>query len=195
MNCGSRTPAEPAPLSECVIFGITGVSSLQVGAAGTLTGYQESCRPMFLPIAPDLITWASLDPSIASVNAGVVRGIAPGFAVIQGTYAGMTQQAALVVGDTPAVGSSPTTRLRIAGCPTMTVLQRGAFRAFAVFENGAVTPVDAVWTSSRPGVAGFVTPGAGADGRALDAFTAGTTQVLAQYQGLIAPMAVAVAPR
>ncbi len=188
-----RMPAEPAPLSDCVIFGIGGISSLPVGATGVLGGYQESCRPMFLPLPPDLITWVSLDSSIASVNAGIVRGIAPGPAVIQGTYGRMSQQVLVIVEGAPPPGSASPIRLRMVGCPTMTVLQRGNFGVFAIFENGAVSRVSAVWASSRPAVAGFSTAGAGAEGQTVDAFNAGTTRIVSQYQRLIATMTVEVA--
>jgi hypothetical protein len=148
---------------------------------------------MFLPLASDLITWVSLDPSIASVDGGIVRGIAPGAAVIQGTYGRMSQQVMVMIEGTPPPGSSAPIRVRMFGCPTMTVLQRGAFGVFASFENGAVSRVAAVWGSSRPAVAGFVTASAGDQDRALDAFSAGTTRIVAQYQRLTATMTVEVA--
>ena len=150
---------------------------------------------MFLPLSADLITWTSLDPGIASVDGGVVRGLAAGPAVIQGTYGRMSQQVLVVVEGASSPGSASAIRLRIVGCPTMTVLQRGAFGAFAVFENGAVSRVTADWGSSRPAVAGFTPAGAGTEARSLDAFSAGTTRVVAQYQRLIATMPVEVVPR
>jgi hypothetical protein len=182
-------------LSDCVIFGITGVSSIPVGGTGILSGYQESCQPMFLPLSADLITWTSMDPGIASVDRGVVRGLAAGPAVIQGTYGHMSQQVLVVVEATSSPGTASPIRLRIVGCPTMTVLQRGAFGAFAIFENGAVSRVAAVWGSSRPAVAGFTAAGAGTEIRSVDAFTAGTTRIVAQYQRLIATLSVEVVPR
>lgn len=150
---------------------------------------------MFLPLSSDLITWVSLDPGVASVDRGLVRGLAPGPAVIQGTYGHSSQQVLVIVEGAPAPGSASPIRVRMVGCPTMTVLQRGAFGVFAVFENGAVRRVAAGWGSSRPAVAGFTPVDSGTDGRALDAFTVGTTRVVAQYQRLIATMTVEVVPQ
>jgi len=191
----SRTPVQPAPLSDCAIFEISGISSVAVGGTSTLGGFLEFCRPNYLPLSPESITWESLDPAIASVNVGVVNGIATGPAVIQGTYGGMSQQVLVTVeGASGPPGSPPPIRLRMYGSPTMKVLQRGRFGVFAVLENGSVTRVSpsAVWTSSRPSVAGFSGLTGEVPDRAVDAFSAGSTRIIATYQGLTATMTVEV---
>lgn len=190
-----RAPAQPAPLSDCAIFEISGVSSVAVGGTSTLGGFLEFCRPNYLPLSPESITWESLDPAIASVNLGVVNGIAAGGAVIQGTYGGMSQQVLVTVQGAPGPPGSPSPiRLRMYGSPTMRVLQRGRFGVFAVLENGSITRVSpsAVWTSSRPSVAGFSGVTGDVPDRAVDAFSAGSTRITATYQGLTATMTVEV---
>jgi len=191
----SRTPAQPAPLTDCAIFDISGISSVAVGGTSRLDGFLEFCRPNYLPLSPESITWESLDPAIASINLGVVNGIAAGPAVIQGTYGRMSQQMLIMVQATSGPPDSPSPiRLRMYGSPTMRVLQRGRFGVFAVFDNGSVTRVSpsAVWTSSRPSVAGLSRLTGDIPDRAVDAFSAGSTQISATYQGLTATMTVEV---
>jgi hypothetical protein len=191
----SRTPVQPAPLTDCAIFDIGGSSSVAVGGTSTLGGFLEFCRPNYLPLSPESITWESLDPANASVNRGVVSGIAAGPAVIQGTYGGMSQQVLVMVqGASPPPESPSPTRLRMYGSPTMKVLQRGRFGVFAVLQNGSVTRVSssAVWTSSRPSVAGFSGLTGDVPDRAVDAFSGGSTRIMATYQGLTATMTVEV---
>jgi hypothetical protein len=191
----SGTPTQPAPLTDCAIFGVTGASSVPVGGTGALSGFLEFCRPNYLPLSADSIVWESLDPAIASVNLGVVTGIAPGPAVIQARYGGMSQQVlVLVEGTSGQPGSSSPIRLRMYGSPIMKVLQRGLFGVFAVFDNGTISRVSpsAVWTSSRPYVAGLSGVGGGLADRTVDAFSAGSTRLTATYQGLTATMTVEV---
>ena len=190
----SPTPTQPEPLTDCVIFGVTAVSSLAVGETAILGGYQESCRPMFLPLPPESIAWESLDPAIASVSAGVVTGIAPGPAVIQAAYGSMSQQVLIVVGRTPASPpATPPLRLRMYGAPAMRTQQRGRFGVFAEFGDGTVSPVSSLstWTSSNSTVAGFSGVGSEAT-RPVDAFEAGSTRLSATYRGLTATMTVEV---
>ena len=49
----SRTPAQPAPLTDCAIFDISGISSVAAGGTGRLGGFLEFCRPNYLPLSPD----------------------------------------------------------------------------------------------------------------------------------------------
>jgi hypothetical protein len=192
-GCGDgTTPTQPAPLSECVIFGITGTESVPVGGTGILTGFQESCRPMYLPLRPESIAWESLDPAVASVTLGVVGGISPGAAVIQGRYGSMSQQVVVIVGGAPPPSAS-VVRLRLYGAPMMRVNQRATFGALAIFDNGAVTRVStsATWTSSRPSVAGLSSV-ADAPAATVDGFSAGSAQITASYQRLTATMTVTV---
>jgi hypothetical protein len=72
--------------------------------------------------------------------------------------------------------------------------QRGRFGVFAVFDNGSVTRVSssAVWTSTRPSGAGFSGLTGDVPDRAVDAFSAGSTRIIATYQGLTATMTVEV---
>jgi len=191
----SRTPAQPAPLTDCAIFDIGGISSVAVGGSSRLGGFLEFCRPNYFPLSPESIAWESLDPSIASVNLGVVTGNATGPAVIQGTYGRMSQQVLVVVqGASGPPGSPSPIRLRMYGSPTMKVLQRGRFGVFAVLDNGSVTRVSpsAVWTSTRPSVAGFSGLSGDVPDRSVDAFSAGSTRIMATYQGLTATMTVEV---
>lgn len=191
----SRTPAQAAPLTDCAIFDLGGVSSVTVGGTGTLSGFLEFCRPNYLPLSPESIAWESLDPAIASVNLGVVNGISAGPAVIQGTYGRMSQQVLVMVQGASGPPASPSPiRLRMYGSPAMRVLQRGRFGVFAVLDNGSVTRVSssALWTSSRPSVAGFSGLTGEVPDRAVDAFSAGSTRIVATYQGVTATMTVEV---
>ena len=121
----SRTPAQAAPLTDCAIFDLGGVSSVTVGGTGTLSGFLEFCRPNYLPLSPGVDRRKSLDPAIASVNLGVVNGISAGPAVIQGTYGRMSQQVLVMVQGASGPPASPSPiRLRMYGSPAMRVLQR-----------------------------------------------------------------------
>ena len=50
----------------------------------------------------------------------------------------------------------------------------------------------ALWTSSRPSVAGFSGLTGEVPDRAVDAFSAGSTRIVATYQGVTATMTVEV---
>jgi len=149
---------------------------------------------MFLPLAPNQIVWESLDPAIASVTLGVVSGLAPGVAVIQGTYGNMSQQVVVAVGPMPdPPPSARVVRLRIYGAPAMRVSQRAGFGVLPVFDNGTTgrASVSAVWTSSKPSIAGL-SPQPALSGVNIDAFSVGSAALTASYQGLTATMTVSV---
>jgi hypothetical protein len=202
LGCGSEAPTQPAPLTDCTTLGIVSVSSLSVGEGATLRAYQEGCRPMFLPLPRESVVWQSLDPSTATVAGDVVTGLAPGPAVIQATYGLMTQQTLVVVGgDDVPPGSAVPVRVRMYGAPVMVESQQARFGVFAEFADGTVSSVSssAVWTSSRPAIAGFPTAtGSGwqhLDTRPVDAYAVGTTRLTATYRGLTTSVTVDVQRR
>jgi hypothetical protein len=174
--------------------GFEAPASFAVGGTAALGAYQESCRPMFLPLSPDVIVWTSLDPGTAAVSGSTLRGLAAGAAVLQAAYGGMHQQALIVVGGSAAPpGASTPLRLRMYVAPVMRVGQRAQFGVFAEFGDGTVSQVSAAaaWTAANPAIAGFAGPGSDAS-RPVDAFAAGAARLTATYRGLSATMTIDV---
>ena len=188
----SSAPAQPGPLTDCAILGVMVPRTLDVGETRRLSAFLEHCRPMYFPLAPDQVTWTTLDSGLVSISGDMLKANAPGAAIVQGTFGAMTQQAVVVVSGTP-LERPPV--LRMYGSPAMAVYQRAEFGAFVVGTNGTVTHVSssAAWTSSAPGVAAAAASWGEIPGRAIDAFTAGRTTIAARYQGMIATMPVEVA--
>jgi hypothetical protein len=188
-----RSPTQPEPLTDCTILGTLVPAVLQVGETARMSAYLEHCRPMFLPLDSDRVGWQSLDPSVASVTTDTITAVARGVAVVQATFGRMTQQAAVVIG---ANGPQPPVppRLRIYGCPEMSVLQRCTFGAFTVASDGAFSRVStaATWRSSDPSVAG-ITVGTNGD-QGVDGFSPGTARITATYQGNTTSIGVQVHP-
>lgn len=177
------------------MLGVTVPHMLEVGQTVRLTAFLEHCRPMYLPLDSDRVTWQSLDLAVASVSADTVTALAQGAAVIQATFGHMTQQSLVIVGtNLPQPGISVPARFRLYGSPAMSVYQRGSFGAFAVMTDGTVTRVSSAsaWRSSDPAVAGLSgTTGDVAD-RAVDAFSVGAATITASYQGMSAALSIQV---
>jgi hypothetical protein len=189
-----KAPLQPEPLTDCIILGVIVPPTLEAGESRKISAFLEHCRPMYLPLDPSSVSWQSLDSGVASINGNTITAVTRGAAVIQGTYGNMTQQAVVSVGLPASPSGIVPTRLRVYGCPSMSVSQRGAFGAFAVMPDGTIANVSsaATWRSSDPSVVGVSgVTGAVAD-RALDAFTGGAATVTATYQGLSATVPVQV---
>jgi hypothetical protein len=178
---------------DCVILGLVVPDRLQVGQTAAVGAYQESCRPMFLPLDPNQLTWSSLDPTIAAVSASGVIGLAPGVAVVQGTYGSMSAQALLSVGD-PQPGPATPLRLRLIGSPAMRAGQRARFGAFVEFANGTAGNVTsaAAWRSSDSSVA--LIGERSAEANFVYALKAGSSTMTITYQGMTAVMTVTASP-
>jgi hypothetical protein len=192
LACNGESPVQPAPLTDCAILGVSGPSVVNVGESAGFSAFLESCRPSYLPLGPDQGVWSSVDPAIASVSRSIVTGVAPGAAIIQITYGGMSQQALVTVGGTAAQPGTVPVRLGIYGAPIMRPLQRAAFGAFLVTGDGTVTRVSsaAAWKSSSPAVAGLTGVTGEFGDRAVDAFKTGSTTITVAYQGMTTTMRV-----
>ena len=191
--CGGP-PTQPAPLTDCTMLGVIVPSNLEVGETRRLSAFLEHCRPMYLPLDPGSVTWLSLDPAVASVSGDVITGTAQGAAILQGTFGHMTQQALVMVGATlVAPGPGVPARIRVYGCPSMTVNQRGAFGALAIMPDGTMSRVSSfvTWQSSNPRVAGASDIPAGTE-RTMDAFSEGSARITATYLGLSNALSVQV---
>jgi hypothetical protein len=194
LACG-EAPTQPKPLTDCTMLGVTVPHTLEVGQTVRLTAFLEHCRPMYLPLDSDRITWQSLDSAVASVSADSLTAFAEGPAVIQATFGNMTQQSLVIVGaNLPKPGLAVPARFRLYGSPAMSVYQRGSFGAFAVMTDGTVTRVSAVsaWRSSDPSVAGLSATSGDVADRAVDAFSAGAATITANYQGMSTALSIQV---
>lgn len=190
-----EAPLQPDPLTDCAILGVIAPTTLAAGESRRLSAFLEHCRPMYFPLDSGQVNWQSLDPGVASISGDTLTAVARGAAVIQGTYGDMTQQALVMVDASMAQpGQGAPARVRVYGCPSMSVSQRGAFGAFAIMTDGSIGSVSsaAVWRSSDPSVAGLTGVTGAAGDRAVDAFAPGTATVTATYQGLSATIPVLV---
>jgi len=159
--CSGTWPTIPSRSTDCVLFSITAPRTLAVGASAALGAFQESCRPMFLPIDPNVVAWRSLDPGVLSVTGTSVTGIRPGVAVVQGSNGGRSAQAVVVVGG-PLPGTATPARLRLVGPPAMSAGQRSSFALIQEMSNAtAVDVTDPIrWHSSDPEVVGILSSSA-----------------------------------
>jgi hypothetical protein len=192
--CSGERPTEPTRPADCVYFSLTVPRTLNVGETAALTAFRESCRPMFFPLDPSTIAWQSLDPAVLSISANIATGIAPGAAIVQGTFGDMTSQAIVVVG-TPQPGPAGVARLRLMGSPSMALSQSAAFTVFEELTNGAVSNVSsaAQWRSSDSAVAGIVDRFG--DRVEIHAFRSGSATITASVNGRSVALAVRVPPR
>ena len=178
--CSDKSPAptQPPDSTDCVYFTITAPRTLAVGESARLGAFQESCRPMFLPIDPTAVTWISLDPNVLSLTGTSVFGTSPGVAVVQGTHADRSSQAVVTVGG-PQPGPATVTRLRLVGPPMMTVGQRSTFRLIEEMSNATFAEVtDAIqWRSSSPAVVAIL--GETANTIEIHAWQSGTATITA----------------
>jgi uncharacterized protein YjdB len=133
------------------------------------------------------VTWASLNPSIATVSStGLVAGVADGTAIITATSEGVTGQVSITVSGSPVVATvtvSPS-------APFMAVGQQQQLTAVAKAGSGTTigTAVFA-WTSSNPAVA-TVDPATGL----VTTVSAGTATITATAEGISGTAALRSAP-
>jgi uncharacterized protein YjdB len=133
------------------------------------------------------VTWASLNPSIATVSAtGLVVGVADGTAVITATSEGVTGQVTVTVAGSPVVATvtvSPSAPFMAVG---------GQQQLTAVAKAGSGTTIGTAvfaWTSSNPAVA-TVDPATGL----VTSVSAGTATITATAEGIGGTAALRVAP-
>ena len=136
-------------------------------------------------VVPATYAWSSNNEGVATVDsAGVVRGVAPGSAVIQVSTRGVIATASITVA--PDNGQTLTVSPAAA---SLFVDATQRFTATLRDRNGSVIPSSPEWSSTNPGVA--TVDGTGlARGR-----TAGSTTIRAQVGDLIAGGALTVGAR
>lgn len=196
LGCSATSPdaidPPPAALEDCHWLGISGPDALASSERVTLSVFRQFCRPNFLPLTNDQVSWRSVDAAVATVSNGVVSAVAPGAAVIEATFGVITQQKLIVItgATSPSSGS---TRLRIVGAPSMTVTQRGFFVAFVEMADRSIRVVPAQWQSSDAGTLSLLA--AGVEQRQFDALRSGSARVTANAEGLTATFDVVIRPQ
>ena len=157
--------------------------TVTVGQTATLSAGVKDANGVV--VSDRVVVWSSSDSRIVTVStSGVVRGVAPGLAVITATSEGVSGTAAVAVVSV-AVG-------RVTVLPTSVIVRRGAttlLTATVSDVNGAVMPDQQVgWSSSNTAVASVSATGV-VTGNAV-----GTATITATSGGKSATAAVTVQP-
>jgi hypothetical protein len=120
-----------------------------------------------------LATWTSSAPSVATINSGLVIGVASGSSTITASLSGFSSSAALTVAIVTSIAVSPAS-------PTIAVDTAQQLTATATYNTGSTGDVTslATWTSNAPAVS-FV-DAAGLAGGVL----AGASTISASYAGV-----------
>jgi hypothetical protein len=158
----------------------TPAAPLAVGSSHRLTAIPRN--PSGDPRTDIVLTWTSQNPSIASVdNAGLVRALKPGKAIMRAAGDGATGEAAVTI------VKNPVSALIIS--PASSNAKTGDVIHFsAAGKNGAPVPVEIAWSLREDGAQ--IWPDGG-----MVASRPGTYTVLASVGDRVASASIVVAPR
>lgn len=162
-SANATVTVSPVPVASLAI--VPSSATVTVGQTAALAATVKDANG--LTVTDRVVAWSSSDDRIATVStAGVVRGIAPGSAVVSATSEGVTGTSALTVVSV-AVGS-------VAVLPTSATVQRGAtatLTATVKDVTGAVaTDRQVAWSTSNASVASVSATGV-VTGNAIGAAT------------------------
>jgi hypothetical protein len=144
-------------ISPAVVVAVVAVTldstSLAIGNTAKATAVPKDSAGNL--IADQIVTWASLSPSIATVaSTGTVTAVAAGSAMIQGTVSGKVGSASLTVLQIPP--PAPSVSVVQVTVDSMTLLVGHLAHAFATPKDAAGTPIVGLavsWASLNPAVA------------------------------------------
>jgi hypothetical protein len=179
VGCGGAysTPNQPTQPELSGIFVTAGsmapipvTRTVQFTATGTyLASTQYSSKDL-----TNSATWSTSDPSVATVNRGLVTGTGIGSVTITATFDGKSGSTKVVVGVTPSITIVPTNThiFKLSA-------KQAEFSAIATYADGSTMDVSdsATWTSNPKGILSFYRYSGG-----LATFIAtGTTTITATF--------------
>lgn len=177
----TNTPSTP-PSGTLTAVTVSGTAP----AAGALSQFtataalaDTSSRPVTSEAA-----WQSSNTAVATVNAGMVTGVAPGEADISATYQNVTGKVHVTI--TPP--AAPTVRTLSVTGPVPAIGVTSQFTALAFYTDNTSKEVTnvAIWRSSNTAVATV-------NNGQVKGIAAGETDVVAEYQGVSAQVHLTIA--
>lgn len=164
---------------------VTGSAAITVGQTAQLQAVAHMSDGSSATVTT-LAAWSAGDPSIASVQTGMVTGKAAGSTPVVATFGGKSAQTTATVTNPPP-GAPTVNSLSITGTPTVTVGQTTQLQAVAQMSDGSQMTVtgSASWQSGSPSTATV-------QGGLVTGQAAGSTPITAGYGGKTAQVTVTV---
>jgi uncharacterized protein YjdB len=134
----------------------------------------------------DEVEWDSSNPSVASVDAGRVSGLAEGNAIIRASYRGVATSSGVVVSEAPdslLLGYGPTNGFHVGNSTGLS-----AMALWAPTPNTRFVQALSTWSTSNPAVATVSSTGV------VTAVGVGSVTIIATYHGVSGSRVLTVIP-